>query len=151
MAPFKVSTHTLFIYHCSSYEARNFSQSEARFSRGLAKVGFHLIEENPVFNSHDTDGEKWVEIVKTLYVKFFFWALQSLTVSWLLMVERSNENHGKSFLRKWHVDCGILMFHQILIKLQTVQTQKLKEKLKLKNFNLVSDFMQICWTDYGFS
>ena len=50
MAPFKVSTHTLFIYHCSSYEARNFSQSEARFSRGLAKVGFHLIEENLVLN-----------------------------------------------------------------------------------------------------
>ena len=37
----QVSTHTLFIYHCSSYEARNFSQSEARFSRGLAKAGFH--------------------------------------------------------------------------------------------------------------
>ena len=48
MAPFKVSTHTLFIYHCSSYEARNFSQSEARFSRGLAKVGLNLIEDKPV-------------------------------------------------------------------------------------------------------
>ena len=72
-------------------------------------------------------------------------------VPWLLMVERSNENHGKSFSRKWHADCGILMFHQILIKLPTAQTKKLKEKLKLENFNLASDFMQICWTDYGFS
>ena len=33
-----ISTHTLFLYHCPEYEARNFSRSEARISRGIAKV-----------------------------------------------------------------------------------------------------------------
>ena len=104
----QVSTHTLFIYHCSSYEARNFSQSEARFSRGLAKAGFHT---------------HWQ------FLNFFVTKMQ---------------NHGTSFLQKWHGECGTLTFHRIRIKLPIVQMKKLKEKLQSKNFNLASDFMPIC-------
>ena len=37
-----ISAHTLFLYHCSEYEARNFSRTEARISRGLAKVRLML-------------------------------------------------------------------------------------------------------------
>ena len=32
-----VSTYTLFLYHCAEYEAINFSRTEARISRGIAK------------------------------------------------------------------------------------------------------------------
>ena len=32
-----ISTHTLFLYHCPEYEARNFSRTEAKISRGIAK------------------------------------------------------------------------------------------------------------------
>ena len=32
-----ISTHTLFLYLCPEYEARNFSRTEARISRGIAK------------------------------------------------------------------------------------------------------------------
>ena len=35
-----LTTHTLFLYHCPEYEARNFSRTEARISRGIAKVTF---------------------------------------------------------------------------------------------------------------
>ena len=31
-----ISTHTLFLYLCPEYEARNFSRTEARISRGIA-------------------------------------------------------------------------------------------------------------------
>ena len=33
-----LTTHTLYLYHCPEYEARNFSKSEARVSRDLANV-----------------------------------------------------------------------------------------------------------------
>ena len=33
-----VSTYTLFIYHCASYECKNFSRTEARISRGIANM-----------------------------------------------------------------------------------------------------------------
>ena len=33
-----VSTHTLFLYHASEYESHNFTQTEARISRNLAKI-----------------------------------------------------------------------------------------------------------------
>ena len=32
-----ISAHTLFLHHCPEYEARNFSRTEARVSRGIAK------------------------------------------------------------------------------------------------------------------
>ena len=32
-----ISTHTLFLYHCPEYEARNFDKTEARISRGIAR------------------------------------------------------------------------------------------------------------------
>ena len=37
-APTQVSTQTLFLYHVSEYESKNFSKSEAIFSAGLAKM-----------------------------------------------------------------------------------------------------------------
>jgi len=36
------STHTLFLYHVSEYEAVNFSASEAKVGRALANVSFQL-------------------------------------------------------------------------------------------------------------
>ena len=35
-----LTTGTLFLYHCPDYEARNFSKTEARVSRGIAKVSY---------------------------------------------------------------------------------------------------------------
>ena len=35
-----LTTGTLFLYHCPEYEARNFSETEAKVSRGIAKVSF---------------------------------------------------------------------------------------------------------------
>ena len=32
-----ISTYTMFLYHCPEYEARNFTRTEARISRGIAK------------------------------------------------------------------------------------------------------------------
>ena len=39
-----LTTHTLFLYHCPEYEARNFSRTEARISRAIAKVRFQIYQ-----------------------------------------------------------------------------------------------------------
>ena len=37
-----LTTHTLFLYHVTDYEAGNFSETEARVSRTLAKASFRI-------------------------------------------------------------------------------------------------------------
>ena len=37
-----LTTHTLFLYHITDYEAGNFSETEAKVSRALAKASFQI-------------------------------------------------------------------------------------------------------------
>ena len=37
-----LTTHTLFLYNVNDYEARNFSKTEAKVSRDLAKASFQI-------------------------------------------------------------------------------------------------------------
>ena len=43
-----LTTHTLFLYHVTDYEARNFSETEARVSRALAKASFQIYHHDVI-------------------------------------------------------------------------------------------------------
>ena len=73
-----VSTHTLFLYHVNSYESINFSKTEARISRILAKIFnflcFGLWEiETPAWMSHFT----YFVCVLTFIILLIMWYLIS--------------------------------------------------------------------------
>ena len=87
---------------------------------------------------HETFLNQKLDLVEVLL------RLVSILILSFFAARRPNRNQTTSFSQKWHVECGILIYQQIQIRLLTVQTQKPKERLQSKNSNLGLDFMQIC-------
>ena len=72
-----ISTYTMFLYHCPEYEARNFSRTEARISRGIAKFftamacGYWNIDVPE--NTNNIAGKKKFKLM----IKIHKWELRS--------------------------------------------------------------------------
>ena len=46
-----LTAHTLFLYHVTDYDAGNFSETEARVSRNLAKASFQICHRDVIKSS----------------------------------------------------------------------------------------------------
>lgn len=90
-----ITAHTLFLYHCSEYEAINFSKSEARFSSGVYILLWgHFRSTGLGFDS--TELKSKIQ---------FLWTPSSVVLQLV-------------HLQQWHVDFGTLTYQKWHILLQ---------------------------------